>query len=214
MTLSISKEAFGVIIAASFVVAVSYQIGHRRNLKLAKRFSSLLETYLSPHDQNYTWLGGVMGFTADFNIKGFREVKIVYRLVPRQSLIWLPLVLLTGGRDTVQVLFYIETPVAQEFHLVRKRFMSNPKIYNLEKLRGASVKLSGVSYRLLFERETTLLEELREALGDKLTKVQHLAITPDHSIFYLSLEVKPSRQEETVAFIKEMRDTIPTLKEI
>jgi len=214
MDIYITKEAFGVILAISFAVAISYQIGHKKNLKLAKEFSLLLEEGLSPHEKEYIWLGGTVGFTANFKTKEFKEIKIVYRLIPRQSLVWLPFSLLMGRKDTIQALFYLKRKPSQEFHLIKRAITNRPKIENIHNLKRESIKIFGEKFTILFQENPHVLNELKEHFRERLKKIRHLAITPKNSVFYLHMDVKPSRQEEVADFVKMVNEKLLILKEI
>ena len=210
----VSGEVFGVLVGASLVLTVLYPIGHRRNLKLAKKMVSLLEEELKPQDQEYTWLGGVMGFTGEFKVPSFKNVTVVYRLLPRQSALWMPFHFLTGDRDTVQALFYLKKPPRQEIHLVKGGLFNNPRIYNLAYLKEKKVKLGGKKYRVLYEKDPAPAQALAEFLGEALPLVRHLAITKEKGVFYLELPLSPSRLEEGITLLGRVVRETPTLERL
>jgi len=210
----VSKEVFGALIGASLVLTVLYPLGHRRNLKLAKRMAALLEEQLQPQDQEYTWLGGVMGFTGEFKVPGFRKVMVVYRLLPRQSVLWLPFHFLTGDRDTVQALFYLKEPPSQEIHMVKRGLLSRPKIYNLASLKEKRMKRRGSKVRILYERDPDPAERLADFLGDELPLVRHLAVTKEKGVLYLELPLPPSHLEKGASLLGRVVHKRPALEKV
>ncbi len=195
------REIFGALIGASLVLTVLYPLGHRRNLRLAKRMAALLEEKLQPRDQEYTWLGGVMGFTGEYEVPGFERVMVVYRLLPRQSVLWLPFHFLTGDNDTVQALFYLKEAPDQELHLVKGGLFNRPRIYNLAILKEKRMRFGGSRFKVLFERDPGPAERLAEFLGEELPLVRHLAVTKEKKVFYLELPLPPSRLERGASLL-------------
>ncbi len=197
----ITGPLFGALVGTSLVLVGAFHVGQKRNLRLATRFSRLLEDHLKPKDQEYTWLGGVMGFTGEYQVAGFKKVMVVYRLLPRQSILWLPFHYLTGDRDKVQVLFYLKKGPSQEFHLVRRGFFNQPKIYNLPQLEVEERDLRGGRFRILYERDLGPLEGVEGLLGEGLSLVHHLAMTTENGVFYLEIPFTPSQQEKVAVLI-------------
>ncbi len=205
----ISGPLFGGLVGASLLLVGAFHVGHKRNLRLATRFSCLLEGCLQPKDQNYTWLGGVMGFTGEYQVPGFKKVIVVYRLLPRQSLLWVPFHFLTGDRDTVQALFYLNGPPSQEFHLVQGGLLKQPKIYNLSLLKAEKKVLAGKGFKVLYEKDLSLLDRVLGLLGEDLLLVRHVAITKEKGVFYLEIPLPPSRLERGAALLGKVARGIP-----
>jgi len=205
----ISGPLFGGLVGASLLLVGAFHVGHKRNLKLITRLSRLLEGCLQPKDQNYTWLGGVMGFTGEYQVPGFKKVMVVYRLLPRQSLLWLPFHFLTGDRDTVQALFYLKGLPSQEFHLVRGGLLNQPKIYNLSLLKAEKKVLAGKVFGVLYERDLSPLDRVVGLLGEDLPLVRHVAVTKEKGVFYLEIPLLPSRLERGAALLGKVARGIP-----
>lgn len=202
--MKISGPLFGGLVGGSLLLVGAFHVGSKRNLKLTTRLSHLLEDSLQPKDQNYTWLGGVMGFTGEYQVPGFKKVMVVYRLLPRQSLLWLPFHFLAGGRDTVQALFYLKGLPSQEFHLVRGGFLKRPKIYNKSLLKVEKKVLAGKAFRILYERDLSPLDRITGLLGEDLPLVRHVAVTKEKGVFYLEIPLVPSRLERGAALLGKL----------
>lgn len=82
----------------TFLLLLGYERGRRKNIKLMKDISRLLEEIIEPEDKEYTLIGGVAGFKALYR-KGEVEVRALLVLLPRMSLLYLPLSYLLGRRD-------------------------------------------------------------------------------------------------------------------
>lgn len=66
---------FILFIAFTLLVTVGYSLGRKRNLEIAKSIGKTLEDILIPFDQNYTWIGGSIGFCANYINKDSKRLK-------------------------------------------------------------------------------------------------------------------------------------------
>ncbi len=201
-----SKIFWGLLVFSLFIVAVFYA-GMRKNMRMAREMATLLEDVFKPVDKTYTWLGGVMGFVADYKVKGFKKIYANFRLIPRHSLLWLPFALIAGRKDTLQLLFYLKGMVNQEFHVVRKGVIK-PKIYNIDKLKSKSEN----GFILHYQFTEDFKEEVLPIANMLFPYLFHLAITPEKNIFYIEckghlLDDKFKQSlSEAVRMIKEFQD--------
>jgi len=177
-------------IGISVVISLIYIAGYKKNIKIMKRMAETLEKAFKIEDQVYTYLGGVLGFSADYKLKKLKQIKAVLRLIPRQSALYLPFMFLTSGRDSLQIMFYLKRPIKEEFHIIKKNFLnfSKPKIYNRDKLQSEVVDIDGVKYELLYEKG---LSESRDFLNFiqvfNQKHFNHLAATKENNIIYVNL---------------------------
>ncbi|HEC50165.1 MAG TPA: hypothetical protein ENI40_03300, partial [Candidatus Desulfofervidus auxilii] len=74
----------------TIIVVFIYQWGYRKNLKLSQHWAKDLEAVFQPKEKQYKWLGGVLGFIAEYQVPGFKSIKAVLRLRPRHSLLYIP----------------------------------------------------------------------------------------------------------------------------
>ena len=176
----VSGWLFGLFVIFSLILVVSFYWGVKANIKKAKEVAAELEHALSPEDKRYTWLGGVIGFYAEYKVKGFSKVTATLRLIPRHAVLWLPITLIFGRRDTLQMLFFLKVPVEGECHIVRRG--KRVKIYNRERLKE---EYEG-NWMLLFDSRRQL-ERLRPLLNPLEPFLIHCALTPDKRVLYLNL---------------------------
>lgn len=184
-----SSRLIGVFIAISLIISVVYYFGYRKNVKIMKKIAEALESALKPKDKLYTYLGGVLGFSVEYQVEGMKKVVANLRLIPRQSVLYLPFMFLTSGKDNLQLLFYTKKPLKCEFHLIRKSplNLTKPKIYNREKLKSEFCEINGTTYEMLYENAN--YDKRFKKIADFLpTKhFNHLAITTENNIIYVQL---------------------------
>ena len=178
----ISGWLFALFVVFSLILVVSFYWGVKANIRKAKEVAAELEKALSPDDKKYTWLGGVIGFYAEYKVRGFSKITATLRLIPRHAVLWLPITFLIGRRDTLQMLFFLKMPVRGECHVVRKG--KRVKIYNIERLKEEAED----NWRLLFDSREQL-ERLRPLLKPLEPLLIHCALTPDNRVLYLNLLV-------------------------
>ncbi|NPA16076.1 MAG: hypothetical protein GXO44_05960 [Deferribacteres bacterium] len=181
----ISARLFWGLLGLSLVLVAVFYVGMRKNLRLARMMAEILEAVLKPVDRTYTWLGGVIGFAAEYKVKGFEKVYANFRLFPRHSLLWMPFALLSGRRDTLQLLVFLKCRVGQEFHVVRKGILK-PKIYNKDKLK----KAEDGSLEFYYEHSLEMRDEVLPVVERLSPFLFHLAITPEKNVFYLECRGK------------------------
>ncbi|RMG59770.1 MAG: hypothetical protein D6713_04595 [Deltaproteobacteria bacterium] len=207
MNLSISSTWFILLIIVSAGIAVSYYVGYRKNLTFIRESAAALEKALKPKDQTYTWLGGVIGFSGEFAVKGFNRVHASLFTLPRQSLLYFPIALFTTGYDRLDVLFYLRGKAWNEVHALRRRGGKKIKIYNRDLLREERVTLGGEEFTLLYRmrnRDVDGLLELAERISGK--GLVHMALTPEKSVLYVRLKVDPrelGQLEDAISAVAE-----------
>ena len=175
-------------IGVSVVISLVYIAGYKKNIKIMKKMAETLEETFQPKDKLYTYLGGVLGFIAEYQVDGFEKVSITLRLIPRQSALYLPFMFVTSGKDSLQIMFYTKKPVVSEFHLIKESFlkMTKPKVYNRSKLKSERIEIEGTKYEMLTENlKYKKFIEFVPIFNKR--QFNHLAITKEKSIVYVNL---------------------------
>lgn len=173
-------------ITFTLLLIIGHYGGQRRNMKKIRETARSLEKILSPSQKTYTWLGGVVGFHADFKVEGFKEVKAVLTLLPRQSFLFLPLSLLKGTKDKLQVLFFLNTQYDAESHILPLSG-KRPFIYNRETLKSVTKKHGGMDVEILYQKNPSIMEDMISVISQKLHMIRHIAFTPENSIVYVEI---------------------------
>ncbi|WP_038056243.1 hypothetical protein [Thermodesulfobacterium hydrogeniphilum] len=171
---------FWILLIITIFLISSFYWGVRKNTKLAKLVAEKLEKTLKPLDQTYTWLGGSIGFAGEYKVENFKKVYVNLRLIPRQSALWLPISLILGRRDSLQLLFYLNFPVKQEFHIIKKALFM-PKIYNIKKLK----KIEEGDFVYFYEKDPEQRKIFEHICKELKPIFRHIALTCENHIFYI-----------------------------
>lgn len=91
----------GIILIFLTAAALSYGFywGYRKNLSIMKETAKLLEEYFTPARKHYRWIGGVVGFEAQYFLLDGRKIHIKLILLPRHAILYYPISLLIHKRD-------------------------------------------------------------------------------------------------------------------
>ena len=106
--MSVSPGEFLALLALTGLLVLWGAYWRRKNLQFIRAVGEVLETVLRPRHQRYTWLGGVIGFSAEFKTDAFGVVRVVFTTLPRQSLLYLPLAWVLGRRDRLELLIMMK----------------------------------------------------------------------------------------------------------
>ncbi len=172
------------LIAGAALLVMGYLLGRRRNLALITRTAKILESALAPQDQQYTWLGGLVGFTASYEgLGGYRQVDATLVLLPRHAALFLPVSYLLFRGDRLFLLGRLSGKLRGEFHLLAARSRQLAQVQRERKLApekkaGVWVLASDPAGRKLASSLTARFRSLA---------AEHLAAVPDRSTVFLLL---------------------------
>lgn len=169
-----------------------YRQGARINRIRAQEVARILERVLEPEDQTYTWLGGLIGFHAEYSLKDGDRAEATLTLLPRQSLLYYPIArLLTSRHDRLYLLIRRSQAPPFEFHLLhpRRRLLTG-RIERAAQLTRETWPLDGIPFQAAYDpgAEVGPLRRWAEALPfpDALS---HLAVVPATRTVFLSLKL-------------------------
>ncbi len=97
----------GALAALAFIVGIGFIRGRKVNWKLTVETVEFLEKELNPKEKVYTWIGGYIGFTAEY-MTDYGKIRIVQTLLPRHAILWLWISKIIRGCDTVFMI--VESP--------------------------------------------------------------------------------------------------------
>jgi len=186
----LNSKTFWLLVLISIVLIVIYQWGIRKNISLSRKISKLLEKGLKPKDTQYTWLGGVLGFSATYTVDGFEKVEAILRLFPRHSLLYLPFALLRGSSDTLQILLYLKNDPQkyepEEFHLIKKGH--NVYVEDKDQFKEKELLLADNQFILLYKDSPPRF--LTENLINQrfYNNITHIAYTHPEKVFYAEIK--------------------------
>ena len=187
--MSVSGKVFIAFILFSALLVWWFYKGVKVNVRRAREVAAVLEDVLCPKDKLYTWLGGVIGFSAEFQVDGFEKVLANFRMIPRHALLWLPFVWVLGRKDNLQLLFYLKKRVPTECHIVKDAPLKRVKVYNRAQLDEEELVVSGVKCKM-FYKNSKLKNKLVRLFEPVSEVARHIALTPEKNVLYLEMEVE------------------------
>ncbi|UXD22478.1 hypothetical protein IPA_05285 [Ignicoccus pacificus DSM 13166] len=175
--------------------ATTYQFfkGRRKNLELMRLYVKELERGLKPLDKNYTILGIYSGFKADFKIseRGVERVEASIGLMPRESLLYYPISMLTLKHDRFYLVLRLSKRPKSKCQIVKEKVLKYSRA-DLNKDTTKEVSLHGEKY--LVDCPLEIFEKLKELVVDK--DVLHVALTPETKVLYVFAKPKPGLVEK------------------
>ncbi len=186
--------AFYFLIAFSLLLTFGYLFGRKYNRRVVMDALDPLLQVFKAKDQQFTNIGGQTGYHANIvpgNMRSIRRIDATLTILPRQSLLYLPVSLLTRRFDRMQTFFFYSKrgkAINEEAHLVEPRFerMMGNRIENAAALRKEEVTWGTRRFHLYTtsERSRKWMENLMNRLGDAGT-IRHAAVIPQEERAYL-----------------------------
>ncbi|NJE61105.1 hypothetical protein [Thermococcus sp. 21S7] len=204
----------GFILAVMVLAAVSslqFFKGRKLNLQLMQHYLRAIEDVVRPEDKEYVWLGGYIGFRAYYKVnrENIRKFEYTLTLLPRQSILYFPIALITSRHDKLYVVVRPFSEIKREAHLIQKGYYRmRPRIENEELLKKEVVEIAGRQYEALYEkrRDVENLKALIESFSNP-HNVKHVSLTPKTNVFYIQMKPEPetigSDIERAVRFVNE-----------
>ncbi|ALU11631.1 membrane protein [Ignicoccus islandicus DSM 13165] len=172
--------------------ATTYQFfrGRRTNLELMRDYVREIESSLDPVDKLYTLTGLYSGFKSEFKVRNekIEKIEISLGLMPRESLLYYPISLLTLRHDRLYIVFRLTKIPREEIHIVHPKTLG----YNAKELRNVlknKVIINGTIYLTNTEENHPTLNDLKSIVLDE--NVLHVSLVPRTSVLYVFL--KPRR---------------------
>ncbi|MCK9356141.1 MAG: hypothetical protein M0R22_03195 [Dehalococcoidia bacterium] len=193
--MDMSSWVMPLIIVAALGTTAAYFLGRRRNVALMKEYAASVEKEVKPVDQQYTWIGGYIGYKGDFKVKDeiVKAVKVTLHLKPRMSIMYLPVSRFTMPHDKMYVVIESKRNLPGEAHLIQKgqyRFVP-AGIDHVEKFQRRDVVLGGSEFQLLYldaRGEKALLGWAESIKADDYSMIKHLSFTSSTNVVYARFE--------------------------
>ncbi|MFW6215447.1 MAG: hypothetical protein ACOC45_05830, partial [Alkalispirochaetaceae bacterium] len=202
-----SQPLFYLFTAATILLSLGYIWGRRANRGIFTAAFEELKGILKPRDQQYTNIGGLTGYHANFlpnKSSVVRRADVTITLLPRQSWLWYPFSLLIRRFDRLFLVFEIHksafAPLA-EAHLIEQRYSKLPgaSIENREKLSREELSWGGLTYYLYYENEQMkdAILECKAILEEPRT-LRHLALLPQRERLFIFMIPRKGSVEQVV----------------
>lgn len=183
-----------VFILASVSVLQFYK-GRKTNLKILEYSIKALEKTFTPRDKKYTIVGIYIGYTTLYKIfrKTLSTIQATVLLLPRQSLLYMPIAKLTSRYDRIYLVFNYSREMVVEAHVVRKwyyRLGIRRAIRGIKKMRIEKTKIDGKDYYLVYTQRS-----MAQKLLDYITSlknphmVNHVAVVPKLKRLYVAAKL-------------------------
>ena len=198
---------FTVILVLAGIASLQFYRGRKLNLLLMEHYIKVIKGIVKPEDENYVWLGGYIGFRADYKVnrENIKKFEFTLTLLPRQSLLYFPVSLVTSRHDKLYVVIRPFNNIRREAHLIQKGYYRlRPDIENEDLLQKETVRIGSKDYEALYEKKRDImkLKELVESLS-KPGNIKHVALTPKTNVFYVQMKPEPETISEDVKKLVE-----------
>lgn len=181
----VTQPLFYLFIAFTAALSMGYLWGRRANKRVFHSAFTALVDIVRPDDQTFTNIGGLVGYHANLLIKRkspIERVDATITLLPRHSLLYLPVSKLIMRYDRLFVSIHLKSALPGEAHLIEARYAGfrGPKIRNAERLTRQEVRWGNYDFLLYYERII-----MRDRLTDFMRThrdpgiVRHIALVPD-----------------------------------
>lgn len=191
--------AFLLLMVAA-LISLQFYRGRKRNLWLIKSYAEELEQALRPLDQTYTWIGGYIGFRADYKTRT-GGLQVTLTLLPRHSILFLPISRLWMRHDRLFALIRLKPPLSGEAHAVRSGFYRlGVNIDDMEQMSHERWQRDGLSFDLWFRHRPA--REVVTALLERLENpglIRHLALVPGPNHLYCFMEAQSGQVGKTLS---------------
>ncbi len=154
----VTTPLFLLFVAFSFLLSVVYYWGRRENRRVFLAAFNDLVDVVRPDDQRFTNIGGLVGYHAQLTIdqknRPFSKVEATITLLPRHSLLYMPISLMIMRFDRLFITLHQRGTMAGEGHLIEKRYAGfrAPKITNAHRLEKLEIQWGRHAFLVYFEQ--------------------------------------------------------------
>ncbi|MFA7565434.1 MAG: hypothetical protein WCY01_00270 [Alkalispirochaeta sp.] len=188
--------AFYFLVAFTLALTFGYIFGRRFNRRVVMTALDPLVQVFNARDQQFTNIGGQTGYHANIvpgNMRSVRRIDTTLTILPRQSLLYLPISLLIRRFDRMQTFFVFNkrgTVIREEAHLIDSRFekMMGNRIENAASLNREDVVWGGRKFHLYSASPVSRkwIQNLMNRMG-QVDTVRHAGVIPGEERAYLFL---------------------------
>ena len=198
---------FSIIVILSSITVLWFFQMRRLLVRRTRLVIGLLEKVLKPRDQQYTLLGYLVGFKAVYKLSSPRvpQAWALYMLPPHHVLLYVPVILLGGRKERLELTFRLSRPPGGEAHIYdpRDRATRRSVRIDLSRYRGRlyerDIEINGRIYKALYSSEEAL-RRAHSVLSDLagLADVKRVTIASRVSAFHVALVPRIGTLEETL----------------
>ncbi len=214
----ITQPVFFLFVAFSFLLALGYFWGRRKNQAIShSAFEDLIKIF-RPQEQKFTNIGGAIGYHANLAIKKkggwLSRVDATITLLPRHSWLYLPLSKCIRKYDRLFLELYLKNTPEEECHLIESRYsrFAGTKIRNSAKLQKEEVvwgKYRFYLYSQSAETRTRLLDFTARHPDPGV--IRHIAVVPEQKKCFLFMIPAMGKVAEN---LRPVVNWLPTLLDL
>lgn len=195
------------------VVSLQFFQGRKLNVILMRYFIKGFEENLKPKDKLYTYIGGYVGFKVQYDINDefVDKIQMSLTLLPRQSLLYFPISLLTRKHDRLYILLRLKQKLGYDAHIIKKGFyFFGPQLDNIKSYKKEIVNYDGIKFYNFYKNRDDIgtLEKLIKKSID-FNYIRHIGYTRETNVIFILLKPDP---RETPNDLKKLIKNLQLIK--
>jgi len=204
------------LILLALVTTGGYFWGRKKNRWIGAWIARESEAAVRPRETEYVNIGGCIGYHLTYALAApFREAKGTFTLLPRHSLLYLPISILIRRHDRFYLQLFTDERLPGAGHILREDYYQRDtdQIAGAETMRRDRVVMGGRAYVLLWrhpglDRRLRRLLERVEGRGDTLL---HFCCYPGNRNFFFYIAPVHGRLEPLLrAAVEELKTWLIT----
>lgn len=203
------SAALIVLALASFPAVVWFFYFRRVMIRRIAGIARTLEERLKPRDRRYWYLGYLVGFRARYwvNRGPIKAVNAMYIIPPYHVFFYLPVILLGGRRERLDIAVELRERVAVggEAHIVNARdrgarMSLKGDVGNTGRLKAGKLRLDGVEAEAYYSGDGSSLAVARSLAAELAGKARLLRVTVDgqRRVLYASVNPRPGEPVDEI----------------
>lgn len=205
-------EIILLILVFGGVVSLQFFQGRKLNIILMRYYIKGFEENLKPKDKLYTYIGGYVGFKVQYEIDEelVKQIQMSLTLLPRQSLLYFPISLITRKHDRLYILLRLKQKLGYDAHIIKKNFyFLGPQLDNIETYKKEIVNYDGNKFYIFYKNRDDIsnLEKLVKK-SMNFHNIRHIGYTRETNVIFLLLKPDP---RETPLDLKKLIKNLPVI---
>ncbi|MBC7194428.1 MAG: hypothetical protein H5U37_02060 [Caldisericia bacterium] len=174
------------------IVSLQFFKGRKVNTLLMIQYIREFENELKPKDKLYTYIGGYIGFKADYDLNEdfIKKIELTLTLLPRQSLLYLPISYLTRKHDRLYVILRLKEKFGYDAHIIKKNFyFPGPMIENIETFKKDEIEIENNKFLILYKNRNDIDRLIDIAKNSfNFNNIRHIGYTRETNVIFLLLK--------------------------
>ena len=194
-----------ILLVIGGIITLQFFQGRKINLLLMKKYVQGFEKNLNIKDKTYVWIGGYAGFRAHYelNDSSVKKLELTLTLLPRQSLLYLPISLITRKHDRLYIVLRSRVKIDTDVHIIKKYYyFLGADIDEARELEKGEIVL-GENKFLTMYRNLKDLDKLMELTKKTFNpdRLRHIGLVKSTNVLFALIKPDPN---ETPKEIKKL----------